>query len=108
MPFDTRYEPVALMQFDVDTVNWTPWVAPIDANHAVLYNPTINAVKIRSNETLATTEETIPPGSQYQMMQFMDPHIVSNEGRFRFNKGSTILWVQGTVGTQTLKGQLIR
>lgn len=108
MPFDARYEPVSIAPLDLDNVNWTPWIALIDANFAILYNNTANAIKIRSNELLATSEVTIQSGAMYQMMQYMEPYIVSNDGRFRFNKGSTILWVQGTVGSQTVEGHLLR
>ncbi len=85
----------------IDTVSWTPIVAPIDCMGVGIKNTAAADMKVRTDSADPASEDTIPAGNQ-------DGVMVSPEGsgRYadarmgtRFFAGETVAFLQAVSGT---------
>ncbi|MGH9680562.1 MAG: hypothetical protein ACRD4Y_11490 [Candidatus Acidiferrales bacterium] len=87
-------------QLTVDTVSWTPIVAPIDCNGVGIKNSAPVDLLIRTDSADATTEDTIPAGSIETISAPRHAGGVLDAGSgMRFYAGDTIAYLQAASGT---------
>ena len=79
--------------FTLDAVSWTPITAPVSCAVAVLRNKSTSiAVKLRTDDGDAGTEETVYPGAEYVVNGPALP------GQFQFHAGDTVIYAQAASG----------
>ncbi|HYA97298.1 MAG TPA: hypothetical protein VEH49_04320 [Methylomirabilota bacterium] len=87
-------------QIAIDTVSWTPVVAPIDCMGVAIKNAAAADMKIRTDSGDPATQDTIPAGNQDGIMvgRFGDTPSTSRSGP-RFFSGETVAYLQAVSGT---------
>jgi hypothetical protein len=87
-------------QLAVDTVSWTPVVAPIDCMAVSIKNSALVDLKIRTDSGDATTQDTIPAGSAESVLAPRhSSHLHDASFGLRFLAGDTVAYLQSTSGT---------
>ncbi|MGH9776555.1 MAG: hypothetical protein ACRD50_16610 [Candidatus Acidiferrales bacterium] len=87
-------------QIAVDTVSWTPLIAPIDCMGVGIKNSVSVNLLIRTDASDATTQDTIPAGNQEGLMVSRHPGpIHDSQIGPRFRAGDTICFLQASSGT---------
>ena len=97
MPSNPNY---VKKQVALDTVSWTPIVAPIDCMGVAIKNSVLVDLRIRTDSGDATTQDLIPAGSVESVLS--PRHGASlHDGSFgaRFCAGDTIAYLQAVSGT---------
>jgi len=87
-------------QIAIDTVSWTAIVAPIDCMGVGIKNSQSVDLKIRTDATDATTQDTIPAGNQDGIM--VSRHAGNQHDGAqgpRFLAGDAIAYLQAVSGT---------
>ncbi|MGO9640352.1 MAG: hypothetical protein ACLP1Y_03470 [Candidatus Acidiferrales bacterium] len=88
------------MQISVDTVSWTPVVAPIDCVGVAIKNSQLVNLSVRTDSGDATTQDTIPAGSQEGITAPRHGSNPQDAGTgARFLAGATIAYLQAASGT---------
>jgi hypothetical protein len=87
-------------KISIDTVSWTPVVAPIDCMGVGIKNSAAADMKIRTDSADPNTEDLIPAGNQDGVMvsRFGDRPSTSRSGP-RFFSGETVAFLQAVSGT---------
>ena len=92
--------PLEHKQVTIDSVTWTALAPPFACNNVRIVNQNLtNAVKIRTTDTSALTEVTLPSGQAYPL-EF--PRSVNDQVRslpYRFLAGTTLAFAQAVSGT---------
>jgi hypothetical protein len=84
----------------IDTVSWTPIVAPIDCMGIAIQNSVAVDLRVRTDSADPTTQDTIPSGSQDGVSVPRHGDNPHDEGRgTRFLAGDTIAFLQAAAGT---------
>src|SRR5882672_3913727 len=87
-------------QLTVDTVSWTAIVAPIDCMGVAIKNSVFVDLRIRTDSTDATTQDTISAGSIETVSATRHSSGVQDGGSgSRFYAGDTIAYLQVVSGT---------
>jgi hypothetical protein len=87
-------------QTSVDTVSWTPIVAPIDCMGVGIKNSVSVDLRIRTDSADPATQDLIPAGNQDGIMVPRHGGMPSDVGRgVRFLAGETIAYLQAISGT---------
>ena len=94
MAVNSPYSP---KQITVDNASWTALTAPFDSLSVIIPSDTAVDVKFRSDPNDATTQATIPAGSELPIDGF-----VGSYDRFRFRAGQVVGYLQATLGTVTI------
>jgi hypothetical protein len=88
------------MQITVDTVSWTPIVAPIDCIGIAIKNSQLVNLYVRTDSGDATTQDTIPAGAQDGILAPRHGSNPQDAGTgARFLSGDTIAYLQAASGT---------
>jgi len=88
------------MQISVDTVSWTPVVAPMDCVGVAIKNSQLVNLSMRTDSGDATTQDTIPAGSQEGITAPRHGSNPQDAGTgARFLAGDTIAYLQAASGT---------
>ncbi len=94
--------PLEHKQVAIDTLTWTPLVAPFACNNVSFQNSDqTNAVKIRTDNLSSATELTIPAGGSYDIVSPKSQHPFP-PGSYRFS--GTIAYAQAVAGTGPIVG----
>ena len=87
----------------IPSTAWTPILAPIDCDYAVLYNSAggwfgygAQTVILRSDQNDDSTDKPLAPGMQEA---FSSPHSRWSGTGPRFEAGETIWWAKANAGT---------
>lgn len=90
--------------FTLDSLTWTPIIAPINCDYVTLQNANGNgiAVKLRTASSDATTEKLLQDGVQEVLAS---PNGVVNRGRY--GVGDTICYAQTASSTFDLQGSFL-
>ncbi len=87
-------------QIAIDTVSWTAIIAPIDCMGVGIKNSQSVDLRMRTDATDATTQDTIPAGNQDGIMVSRHPgNVQDDSGPSRFRAGDTIAYLQAISGT---------
>ncbi|GEM_PF-1965719 len=87
-------------QIAIDTVSWTPIVAPIDCMGVGIKNSQSVDMRIRTDSADPATQDLIPAGNQDGIIVSRHPPNVQDDGRVaRFSTGETIAFLQAISGT---------
>lgn len=87
-------------QLSVDTVSWTPVIAPIDCMSVSLKNSALADLKIRTDSGDASTQDTIPAGSAESVISPRhNSRLLDSGSGPRFLAGDTIAYLQAASGT---------
>jgi hypothetical protein len=87
-------------QLTVDTVSWTPIVAPIDCMGLSIKNSTLVNLSIRTDSGDPTTQDLIAAGSVETIAAPRHSGSVHDAGSgIRFHAGDTIAFLQAASGT---------
>jgi hypothetical protein len=87
-------------QIAIDTVSWTPIVAPIDCMGVGIKNSASVDLRIRTDSGDAATQDTIPAGNQDGVIVSRHAGNVQDDSRAaRFLAGDTIAYLQAVSGT---------
>jgi hypothetical protein len=97
-------------QFSVDTVSWTPIVAPIDCMGVMLKNSNIGAgVKTRTDSADPATQDYIPAGFSESVTVSRHGDTVRDAGSgARFLAGDTLIYCQADSGTGPVVATFVR
>ena len=84
----------------VDTVSWTPVVAPIDCMSFSAKNTALVDLKIRTDSADPNTQDTIPAGAMETILAPLHPPGIQDQGKAtRFLNGDTLAYLQAASGT---------
>ena len=84
----------------VDSVSWTPIVAPIDCMSFSAKNTVLVDLKIRTDSTDPNTQDTIPAGAMETILAPLHPPGIQDQGKAtRFLNGETLAFLQAASGT---------
>ncbi|MBZ5697113.1 MAG: hypothetical protein LAN18_01050 [Acidobacteriia bacterium] len=87
-------------QLAVDTVSWTAIIAAIDCMAVAIKNSALVDLRIRTDSSDATTQDTIPAGSLETIVAPRHDSGVQDGGSgARFLAGDTIAYLQAASGT---------
>ncbi len=87
-------------QLTLDTVSWTPIVAPVDCMAVSIKNSVLVDMRIRTDSADATTQDTISAGSIETVSAPRHSFNVQDGGSgTRFSAGDTIAYLQVVSGT---------
>jgi hypothetical protein len=87
-------------QLAVDTVSWTPVIATIDCMGVTIKNSALVDLRIRTDSSDATTQDTIPAGSVETIVGPRHDSSVHDGGSgARFLAGDTVAYLQAANGT---------
>jgi len=88
----------------VDTVDWTPIVAPINCNYFGLRNLEGAELLIRTSKDDPNTEDVLE-AKEFEAVTASTAFV----GEFtRFHQGETVLWVQATSGSGPVVATWVR
>ena len=87
-------------QVTVDTVSWTPVVAPVDCMSFSIKNSVFVDLKIRTDSADPVTQDTIPAGALETILAPQHAHRITDEGKAtRFLAGDSVAFLQAASGT---------
>ena len=87
-------------QVALDTVSWTPVIAPVDCMGVSIKNSVLADLRIRTDSADATTQDTISAGSIETVAAPRHASGVQDGGSgSRFYAGDTIAYLQVASGT---------
>ena len=96
-------------QIAVDTVSWTPVVAPIDCQGVGVKNTVAVDLKVRTDSADPTTQDTIPAGNQEGVVVAHDQgNVQFDVASQRFRAGDTICFLQAASGTGPALATFVR
>ena len=96
-------------QIAIDSISWTPVVAPIDCQGVGIKNSVAVDVKIRTDSGDPATQDTIPAGSQEGVMVSRSQGSVQFDlAPQRFRAGDTICFLQAASGTGPALATFVR
>jgi hypothetical protein len=96
-------------QVAVDTVSWTPVMAPIDCQGVGIKNSVAVDLKIRTDAADPATQDTIPAGNQEGLMVARSPgNVQFDQGPQRFRAGETLCYLQAASGTGPALATFVR
>lgn len=88
-------------RFTIDTITWTPIIAPNQCNAVVLLNESDFDIIMRSHLGDSTSEKILPARAQ-EVMLGKEKHAA-----FRWYEGCTILYAQASSGTGPIHGSFL-
>lgn len=87
-------------QVTIDTVSWTPVMAPIDCMGVGIKNSVSADLRVRTDSADPATQDTIPAGNQDSIMVSRHAgNVQDDSGPSRFRAGDTIAFLQALSGT---------
>lgn len=95
--------PFEIRRVTIDSSSWTPLIAPFNCSRVMLRTADLsNDVKIRTTDTDANTEETIPAGVYFRL-DGETPEFIWRNNQSRsihlWETGDVICYLQATAGT---------
>jgi len=99
----------AKKQFAVDTVSWTPIIAPIDCMGFNLKNSQNVDLRTRTDSADAATQDLIPAGFNEGLVVARHGDNVRDAGSgARFLAGDTVIFCQAASGTGPVLATFVR